>query len=539
MVFLHHHLQLKKTKGLSITLQVCFLIIFLVGCTSPQITQGLIQVNLTADGKTSHLSLPAGTTAQIAVSKAGLTLGNLDRLEPPGYTVLTDGAVIKVIRVRESYEVSDVTIPFEHQTVKNESLPAGQQLLIQPGVNGTQEITTRIIYEDGVEISREIFKTVIVKEAVSEILMVGVQAPFASLPIPGRLAYLIAGNAWLMQTNTGNRLPIVTTGDLDGQVFSLSSDGTWLLFSRKPAPAIQDTINTLWAVKITDPISKPIDLKVKNVTRFAEWVPDQPLTISYTTVEPRSAAPGWQANNDLQLLSFDASGVIKSRKEIIATNSGGIYGWWGTSFAWSPDGSTLAYARPDEIGLVDLKNGIFVPKIRITPLQTHSDWAWVPPLNWSPDSSVLFTLIHAPGSGQVSAEESQAFDLSAFLLKYGSTIPLVVQVGMFANPVASPTIEGEGYRVGFLQAIFPDQSDSSRYKLVVMDRDGANRQEIFPAEGSPGLDPQQMVWAPSASTDSGGLVAVAYQGNIWLIDAITGETHQITGDGLASRVDWK
>jgi hypothetical protein len=292
-------------------------------------------------------------------------------------------------------------------------------------------------------------------------------------------------------------------------------------------------------VKISDPVSKPIDLQVKNVIRFADWVPGQALTVSYSTVEPRPASPGWQANNDLQVISFDINGTIKNRKEIIGTNSGGIYGWWGTSFAWSPDGSSLAYARPDEVGLVDLKDGTFSPKIKITPLQTHSDWAWVPPLNWSPDSSVLFTVIHAPGSGQVSAEESQAFDMSAILLNYGPVIHLATQAGMFANPVASPKIDGDGYRIGFLQAIFPDQSDSSRYKLVVMDRDGANRQVIFPSEGSPGLDPQQIIWAPQAPADSGGLVAVIYQGNLWLVDTITGETHQITGDGLASRLDWK
>jgi hypothetical protein len=539
MVFHFHLFQKNKLKGRSLAFLVFLSVVALLGCTSPQITQGLIQVSIISDGKTLHISVPAGTTVQTAVTKVGLTLGSLDRLDPPGYTVLSAGAICKLIRVRESYEVSNVTIPFEHQVVKNESLPAGQQLLIQPGVNGTQEITTRIVYEDGTEISREVFKTVIVKEAVSEILMVGVQAPFASLPIPGRLAYLIAGNAWLMETTTGNRLPIVTTGDLDGQVFSLSSDGLWLLFSRKPLPAVTDTINTLWVVKVSDPVSKPIDLKVKNVIRFADWVPGQTLTVSYSTVEPRPAAPGWQANNDLQITSFDSNGVIGNHKEIVATNSGGIYGWWGTTFAWSPDGSSLAYARPDEVGLVNLKEGNFSSKIKIIPLQTHSDWAWVPPLNWSPDSSVLFTVIHAPGSGQVSAEESQAFDLSAILLKYGAVVHLAVQAGMFANPVASASISGDGYRVSFLQAIFPDQSDSSRYKLVVMDRDGANRQVIFPSEGSPGLDPQQIIWAPFALTDSGGLVAVIYQGNIWLIDVITGETHQITGDGLASRLDWK
>ena len=539
MGFLHQLRHQNKSKGQALAFLAGLVVILLAACTSPQITQGVIQVSLNADGKTLHLSIPAGTTVQAAVTQAGLTVGNLDHLDPSGYTVLTNGAVIKLIRVIESFEVSDVTIPFEHQIVKNESLPAGQQLLIQPGVNGTQEITTRIVSEDGIETSREIFKTVIVKEAIAEILMVGIQAPFTSLPIPGRLAYLIAGNAWLMQTTTGNRLPIVTTGDLDGQVFALSADGSWLLFSRKPPSSTADTINTLWVVKISNPVSKPIDLKVKNVLRFADWVPGQTLTISYSTVEPRPAAPGWQANNDLQIISFDAIGTLKTHKEVIGTNSGGIYGWWGTTFAWSPDGTNLAYARPDEVGLVNIKTGTFSPLIKITPLQTHSDWAWVPPLNWSPDSSIVFTVIHAPGSGQVSAEESQVFDLTAVIIKYGTILPMAAQTGMFANPVTSPNNGDNGYRVSFLQAIFPNQSDSSRYKLIVMDRDGANRQVVFPPDGSPGLDPQQIVWAPLASIDASGLMAVTYQGNIWLIDVVTGETHQITGDGLASRLDWK
>jgi hypothetical protein len=30
-----------------------------------------------------------------------------------------------------------------------------------------------------------------------------------------------------------------------------------------------------------------------------------------------------------------------------------------------------------------------------------------------------------------------------------------------------------------------------------------------------------------------------HQGNLWLVDTVTGEAQQITGDGLTSRVVWK
>ena len=147
--------------------------------------------------------------------------------------------------------------------------------------------------------------------------------------------------------------------------------------------------------------------------------------------------------------------------------------------------------------------------------------AWVPPINWSPNGDALFTVIHSPGSDQVSAEESQVFDLDAILLNYGLTLPLVEQSGMFAYPVTSPEINN-GYQIGFLQAIFPDQSQTSHYKLVVMNQDGSNQFTIFPPDGSTGMDPQQIIWAPLTEDQSTSLIALIYDGNIWLVDLLTG-----------------
>ena len=77
-----------------------------------------------------------------------------------------------------------------------------------------------------------------------------------------------------------------------------------------------------------------------------------------------------------------------------------------------------------------------------------------------------------------------------------------------------------------------------------MDRDGSNRRVLFPEEGAPGLDPQQVVWSPEPLAAEGGAdmaywIAVVYQGNLWLINSQTGEAQQITGDGLIDRLDWR
>ncbi len=507
--------------------------------------QGQIQVKVTADGSDKLVDLPAGSTVQNALSAAGITVKELDRIDPPLFTVLQPGSQVRVIRVREEFDVQTGVIPFEHQVLKNESMPEGESRLVQPGVNGLQEVTYRRLFEDGEEVSNSPVKTVVVKEAVPEIVMVGSQAPFASFQIPGRLAYLLAGNAWIIEGTTGNRRPVVTSGDLDGRIFSLSPDGVWLLFTRRSDK--EGTINSLWAVKISgDGFGQLIDLKIANVVRYAGWKPGSYYLIGYSTVEPRASAPGWQANNDLNIVSLSISGQVKLLEPLLETNMGGNYGWWGMAFAWSPDGSQMAYTRPDGVGLFSANEGELSSLLDLVPLQTGGNWAWVPGLKWGPDGKTLYTVDHVASPGSASPEASQVFDLTAVPLTGGPPVHLVSQAGMFAYPLPSPVQPAPGdenaYQVAYLQAIFPDQSESSRYHLVVMDRDGSNRRPLFPAEGAPGLDPQDEwgAWSPAALQDSGHFsLAVIYQKNLWLVDSETGEARQITGDGLASRIDWK
>ncbi|HEX9018128.1 MAG TPA: G5 domain-containing protein, partial [Anaerolineaceae bacterium] len=443
-------------------------VLVLTGCSAAQATTEMVAVTISVDGKQIVQQVPVGTTVQNALQKANITLNNLDRVEPASYTILGPKDVVKVTRVREVFSVKETIVPFERQTIHNESLPEGKTLLVQQGVNGVEQVTYRQVLENDQEISNGVFKTEIITDPQPEVMMVGVQKPFTPVPIPGRLVYLAGGNAWLMETTTGNRRPLVTTGDLDGRVFEVSPKGDWLLYSRadKSADTTSGTdasqakkINSLWAVDVSEEGSKPINLKVANVIHFAAWVPGKGLTITYSTVEPRSTSPGWQANNDLQMLTFAASGAIIKQETILETNMGGLYGWWGTSYEWSPDGALLAYIRPDEIGLVDLEKKGQVPLLTLTPYQTGSNWAWVPGLAWSPDHYVLYTVTHAPKAGLESGEASPLFDLTGLALgrqpfnASSPPIPVVAQAGMFAYPAVSPANKDGGFKVAYLKAI--------------------------------------------------------------------------------------
>ena len=508
----------------------------LVSCRSPQVTEADITVSITADGETRTVTVPAGSTVSQALQTADIAAGNLDRVEPPAYTVLEDSSSIELTRVEEVFETEEQIIPFERQIVRNESLPEGETRLVQAGVNGREELTYRRVIENDTEISSSIVKRLVLEEALPEILMVGAQSSFAPLPIPGRLVYLSGGNAWMIDTSTANRTALVTTGDLDGRIFELSPNGNYLIFTRKSTKPTEEEINTLWAVR-TVADSRLMNTGIANVVHFADWIPGT-NSIAYSTVEPRSTAPGWQANNDLHRYSVTTG----AKARILDASSGGVYGWWGMTFSFSADGR-LAYARPDGIGLVDIDGKYLKPMVGITPFNSHSDWAWLPSIAWGADGETLYFVSHAPPPSLVSEEDSPFFDILATSFENNATVPIAQQTGMFAYPSVSSlqsSSRERQYQVAYLQSIFPAQSDTSRYRLVVMDRDGSNRRTIFPANDAPGLEPQTPAWAPDViDGQTGDFIAVVYQGNLWLVDSGNGQTYQVTGDGLVTRLDWR
>jgi resuscitation-promoting factor RpfB len=517
------------------------LLLILTSCRSPQFGVA-IEVTVIADDRESRLEVSSGSTVSQALQEANIPIDNLDIIEPPLYSVLQDGDQIKITRVVETFVTEDIEIPFEKQIVRSESIGEGESLLLQPGENGQQELTWRVLTEDGKETSRTVVKTVILIEPTAEVTMIGAQSAFAPMPIPGKLVLLAGGNAWLMEGTTGNRKPLVTTGDLDGYVFTLSPTGEFLLYTRRSKKPVDEQINTLWVLRATGNSSPRQVSNAANIIHFAGWAPNSSPTFGYTTVEPRTTAPGWQANNDFYRVTMSGE-VPNTPRKLLEANSGGIYGWWGINFAWGSDGR-LIYARPDQIGIVDQEKGFLRPMMEIAPLQTNSDWAWIPPMVWGTEARTLFVVTHAPAPAPMTEEGSPYFNLTAISMINDATATLVQNVGMFAYPSASPvrpSNKERSYQVAFLQAIFPEQSETSRYRVVVMDRDGSDQRVIFPPADSVGLSqPQTPVWAPQPiEGQAGDFLAIIYQGNLWLVDSGSGQAFQVTNDGLLVKIDWK
>ena len=551
------------------------------GCA--QATPELPGVTIVADGRTQVVSIGNETTVSDVLRSGGIETGDLDRVNPPKLSRVSPGMTITVVRVREETNIEQESVPYERQTVPNDSLPAGETRLLQSGINGVAEVTYRIIYEDGVEVSRSQVRRVVITPPKSELVMVGSQGELPTVTVNGTLVYISSSNIWVMRQNSANRRPLTLDGGVDGRVFEISQDGRRLLFTRTLDPALAENaglatstpsdsgsgdsaFNSLWVIFDTsDPQSEAVRLDLDNIL-YADWVPGSERTIVYSTAEPRASFPGWQANNDLWTAQVSANGAILHPRQLLESSSGGIYGWYGTFFDFSPDGLTLAWAQPDSVGILNPVTSDDGSDATPTPQATDEvdasvelpssfqrdplfhfaprnayDFVWVPGLAWSPDGSLLLTVTHGASLGTESPEDSPVFNITALPREGGYSVDLVPQAGMWGLAQYSPPQAGESedeIAIAYLKADDPLDSVVSRYRLAVMDRDGSNSRIMFPSQDQQGIAPKDLdyrgfVWSPDARQ-----IALVYQGNLYLIDVVTGLEQQLTRDGLATNPRW-
>jgi Tol biopolymer transport system component len=97
--------------------------------------------------------------------------------------------------------------------------------------------------------------------------------------------------------------------------------------------------------------------------------------------------------------------------------------------------------------------------------------------------------------------------------------------------------DAEGYtnsRIAYARARSPYESITSGYDLYVMDRDGSNRQRVYPPEGDLGLKSPDVAWGPE-----GRQLITIYQNDLFLIDLDQNSSRRLTVDSSIRSVDWE
>ncbi|MGQ9598362.1 MAG: G5 domain-containing protein [Anaerolineae bacterium] len=515
----------KRTRRGFVLILCSLFALGLVACRNPQ----PIRLTVIADKQELRLQVIAQSmTVRELLQTLEIALGPLDRVEPDLYAQVADGMTVVVVRVQETFETERQSLSFAHRTLRSEGVPEGEHRLLQAGANGELEITYRIILEDGIEVSRQEVRREVLVAPVDEVVVVGVQKEWTSVPISGTIAYLSGGNAWLMRQSSDLRRNITGSGDLDRRVFALSADGSRLLLARTVAD--DDSLNSLWVARTWLVGEEPQSLDVSGVL-WADWSPDG-RRLAYSTAEKSDSVPGWNAHNDLWLLTLPEEGSEEPATvdPILPSTADIPYAWWGRTFAWSPDGQSLAYAQADQVGIVRLADHSLVPLLSFPPYRTRSHWAWVPTVSWSPDGQLLACVVHEGDVEGLDPEDSPIFNLWVVRADGTLRVRLVEEVGMWSAPRWSPAADG---LLAYGQAQSPRNSQDSRYELFVIDRDGSNKRRLFPPPGWMGLIAPDVAWSPG-----GQALLFEYEGDLYRLSVLTGRMNRLTHDGQSSHPRW-
>ncbi|HID50896.1 MAG TPA: DUF348 domain-containing protein, partial [Anaerolineae bacterium] len=178
-------------KTLAILGSFWLILLLAAGCSQPPpeaAQQQPIPITLNADGRTFNLTTEAATVREL-LAEAGIELGELDEVSPPLFTPLQNEMEIRVVRVREDLEIVSESIPYERRFVRTDTMTADDPpQIVQPGKNGLEEVTIRIVYRDDLESERWEAQRVVVEEPQDELVMIGIGASRENVPFPGLLA---------------------------------------------------------------------------------------------------------------------------------------------------------------------------------------------------------------------------------------------------------------------------------------------------------------------------------------------------------------
>ena len=131
-----------------------------------------VTVKVSVDGKQLSILTNEDSLKEL-LAQADITLGEEDIITPVVDTPLEEGMEVAITRVATEYEKSTATIDYTTEVRKDSSLQKGKSKILQEGVPGEKEVTTKVVYEDGVEVSREIVEETTKKAPVSKIVAEG------------------------------------------------------------------------------------------------------------------------------------------------------------------------------------------------------------------------------------------------------------------------------------------------------------------------------------------------------------------------------
>jgi len=137
------------------------------------------KITINSDGR-DIVFLTTASDVKSALGEAQIQIGEKDRVSPELSTEITGDTRIAVTRVEEKIVKQEMKMDFTNQVRKSDELDKGLVKVVKNGSPGLKELSIKVIFENGIEVKREICEENVLKEPVNGLIEEGTRTTFVS-----------------------------------------------------------------------------------------------------------------------------------------------------------------------------------------------------------------------------------------------------------------------------------------------------------------------------------------------------------------------
>ena len=138
-----------------------------------------VNIKIAVDGKSLEI-LSAEEDVSTVLSLEGIELGAIDKITPAKETKLSEGLEVEIIRVENKSLTESTPVDFKTVVQKDSGLANTIKKTVQDGKIGEKQTVFDVVFENGVEVSRELISESIVQAPKDKII---VQGTYPSMPV--------------------------------------------------------------------------------------------------------------------------------------------------------------------------------------------------------------------------------------------------------------------------------------------------------------------------------------------------------------------
>ncbi len=132
-----------------------------------------IEITLKSDDEEKVVYFPEGVTIREILEETNTdTLEYVYELEEVDFPIY-EPYILNVNYIKREFFAQDVEIPFETEIVEDETMSAGEEKVLQEGVNGEGLLHTEVVYYNKEEVQRNELETEVTVEPINKIVQVG------------------------------------------------------------------------------------------------------------------------------------------------------------------------------------------------------------------------------------------------------------------------------------------------------------------------------------------------------------------------------